>query len=551
MIKARIVAPIASRIADYLRLADWILGIRVSRPVDPGAGALPPCRMLPKNVLRPWFLERQKRMVGTGPQRSVISAASLSFPAFELQQGYHNPVWETRTILRTTTALFTASLILVTTFFGGARAATITTIKDDICVLKLDGDIGEGDFQRFLALAEKAYEGSDDRESSAPDTICLNSGGGSVHEGLKFAQYFYNQGVGTVVPAKAECYSMCALMFMMGLARGGEVNFANRRLHVTGTLGFHRPYLAIDTDELFSARDLSGAYDMALESMMKIMILTNSPIPWSGSTMMRQDLIHMMLTHVGNDFFYIDTVEKAGRFDIELFGYTKPTELTEEKAYYACENLFHWQVGLVGNETDYSKNKDTYGSEGSKLVENRSDRKVYSVISNDAGYHEASCLIGQKEGYFFGCGYNGYYDVSIGLGRCDLKDFEERSHWLSPLALFKPTTPIRQLTAAPMPAKQPKSQPQVNSMGMCAVIAPSGAIEREPCQAGFTSTTLSGKRFEGLEFIWPSGSKTVLLKNGDNFILNGEPAFAMPDTNYTFCFVNSQTKNRFCFKNPS
>ncbi|MGO7690430.1 hypothetical protein ACC696_38560, partial [Rhizobium ruizarguesonis] len=57
--------------------------------------------------------------------------------------------------------------------------------------------------------------------------------------------------------------------------------------------------------------------------------------------MMKPDLIQAMLSHFGNDLYYIDTVDKAGRFEIELFGGCESTGLTEAQAYYACENGFH------------------------------------------------------------------------------------------------------------------------------------------------------------------------------------------------------------------
>ncbi len=94
-----------------------------------------------------------------------------------------------------------------------------------------------------MQIAATEFNGFDG-ESSSADTICLNSPGGSVLEGVKLAKQFYKQGVGTVIPAGAECHSMCAILFMMGIAQGPEVSFVNRKLHVTGTLGFHRPIVS-------------------------------------------------------------------------------------------------------------------------------------------------------------------------------------------------------------------------------------------------------------------------------------------------------------------
>lgn len=452
--------------------------------------------------------------------------------------------------MESTTAFFAVALMLSSFFPGSVYGATITKSDSDVCVLKLDGEIVAGDFERFTQVAAAEFKGIDG-ESSSADTICLNSPGGSVLEGVKLAKQFHKQGVGTVIPAGAECHSMCAIMFMMGIAQGPEVNFVNRKLHVTGKLGFHRPYLALDSDELISARALPVAHDWAMEAMMELMILANSQVPWSASTMMRPDLIQLMLTHVGNDFYYIDTVEKAGRFEIELFGYNKPTELTEELSYYACENSFHWQVGLIGKDTDYADLVKSLGASQpvSTLVQDKNGLRIYSVTSGDAGYSEAGCLIGQKEDYFVGCGWNGMYNVSHGLGQCTLADFEERSQWVSPLAAFKPSTPIRML-AAHTPPRWIESN--TAGSGACVVIAPTGSVEQEPCEARpISARNGAGKEIGGYEFIWPSGSKTVLLRDGTKLSLNGKPAYAVPQANYTLCVVNGESGNRFCFSKGS
>ncbi|MBW3097142.1 hypothetical protein KY465_07605 [Pseudohoeflea sp. DP4N28-3] len=452
-------------------------------------------------------------------------------------------------LLRSTTAFFAFALTLAASFTGCAYGATITKSDNDVCVLKLEGEIIAGDFARFMQLAAAEFKGVDG-ESSSADTICLNSPGGSVLEGVNLAKQFYKQGVGTVIPAGAECHSMCAIMFMMGIAQGPEVNFVNRRLHVTGTLGFHRPYLALDSDELVSARALPVAHDWAMEAMMELMILANSQVPWSASTMMRPDLIQLMLTHVGNDFYYIDTVEKAGRFEIELFGYDRPTELTAERSYYACENSFHWKVGLIGKDTDYANLVQSLGAYQpvSKVVQDKGGLTIYSVTSGDAGYSEAGCLIGQKDDYFLGCGFNGMYNISLGLSQCTLADFYERSQWVSPLAAFKPSTPIRMLAA-----HAPRwTESMTAGSGACVVIAPTGTVEQEPCEARpISARNGSGDDIGGYEFIWPSGSKTVLLKDGTNLTLNGKPAYAVPLASYTLCVVNGETGNRFCFNKGS
>ena len=80
--------------------------------------------------------------------------------------------------------------VLGTALPSTTNAAVITKSQKEICVLRLDGEIVEGDLSRLETMAATAYKGVDG-ESSAADTICLNSPGGSVAEGVRLSEYFY------------------------------------------------------------------------------------------------------------------------------------------------------------------------------------------------------------------------------------------------------------------------------------------------------------------------------------------------------------------------
>ncbi|TCP80788.1 hypothetical protein C8J31_11428 [Rhizobium sp. PP-CC-2G-626] len=342
-------------------------------------------------------------------------------------------------------------------------------------------------------------------------------------------------------------------MFMMGIAQGAEVNFVNRKLHLGGKLGFHRPYLDIQSDEMTSVRALAVAHDAAVESVMKIMILANNHVPWSNSTMMRPDLVQQMLNHIGNDLFHIDTVEKAGRFEIEILGTPKGSGLTPEQAYYACENSFYWQVGLMGTPADYIKLQQDFGPNNGgnsvvKLLSETPKEEIYSVTSGDAGYSEAGCLIADKGTHLSGCGYNGMYNVMLGRGQCSLEDFEERSQFIPRLATFKPDTPVSALgqTIATQPSRV--ANPNATS-AVCTVFSPTALLDRQPCSVVVNiGRVVNGKRLDRYEFVWPTGNKTIISKDGDTLYINGKIARPVADAAYTFCVLNSDTGNRFCFK---
>jgi hypothetical protein len=50
-----------------------------------------------------------------------------------------------------------------------------------------------------------------------------------------------------------------------------------------------------------------------------------------------------MLSHFKNDLLYIDTIDKAGRWQVSLFGY-KPPALSAKSASYSCINIVAWKA---------------------------------------------------------------------------------------------------------------------------------------------------------------------------------------------------------------
>jgi hypothetical protein len=328
-----------------------------------------------------------------------------------------------------------------------SSAAVIKKSNTSNCVLELTGEIVSGDLKQLIKKSSEHFKGVNG-ESSAADVLCLDSPGGSLTEGVKIAEYVYKNGIGTVVGEKAECYSMCAIIFMMGIAQGDEVKFVNRKLHVKGKLGFHRPYLVINSSETIDAKVLALAYNAAAEDFSKVMILANNRVPWSNSTMIKPDLVQAMLRHVGNDFFMIDTVDKLGRFEIEPLGLSEKSPFESEDAYYVCENSFHWQVGLLGRETDFMNFKQNMSGSGQEIVRpivSNGPIRLFEVISDDAGESQAGCLVGFSENGIYACGYNAVQGVSIGNGDCSASNFESGSRWISPIHSYKPSLKLEKL----------------------------------------------------------------------------------------------------------
>ena len=221
-------------------------------------------------------------------------------------------------------------------------AADIRRSNSPECLIVLDGIIEKGDYRKFRDLADKVFPNFD-ADSTIRHLLCLNSPGGSFSEGVLFATHFLEKGVGTVIRANESCTSVCAIMFMMGSHIGPELAGLNRKLHLLGSLGFHRPYVPSKYIGLVEAENIVLAFDGAFSSALDLLALANKKAPWSSDPMIKSDLIQSMLNHRKDDFFLIDTIDKAGRWDIELLGMSSVFGSALERVFYACENMLQWQ----------------------------------------------------------------------------------------------------------------------------------------------------------------------------------------------------------------
>ena len=421
---------------------------------------------------------------------------------------------------------------------AAAGAATIEKSESPHCAMVIRGDIVPGDFEKFVAASAMLPES--DGESTANAKVCLDSRGGSLSEGVKFASYFHKQGIGTVIDAGQGCFSSCAIMFMMGVAKGDEVNFLNRMLHVAGRLGFHRPFIDIESDRTDDVDALSASYDRALQSALDLIALANSQAPWSSSSVMKSDLLQAMLQHVGRDMFMIDTIDKVGRWQIEPFGYAKPKLLTMEHAYYACQTELQWQTSLMGSDVTYRERDPPLV----KRIEAPQGRVAYEVEGMNHGYVNAGCIISSDYTYVYGCGMDESTSVVIGRGPCDATNFVEQSYNLRELSVFDPETSLASLNPG---AETPDASEA--SDARCVVLRGTERVDDGPCDIEAVEAASVGLPDARVtQFVWPSGGKTILVQHRDRLEINGVRTFIEFEPLYGTCYPNRETGNRFCVK---
>lgn len=356
---------------------------------------------------------------------------------------------------------FTIALFIAMVDFA---VADIFKVDSPDCILRLEGAIEAGDFEKLKRLSELHFpKYTSDELETGKQQLCLNSPGGLINESKLIASYVYEFGIGTVVAENDYCYSACAIVFMMGMARASESEdiYINRKMHYKATIGFHRPYLLINYSISANARDIELAFDLAYNSVMELLIVANQPSPVLQRPMIPSDLLQKMLEHVGDDFFMIDTVDKAGRWKIDVYGYNEKKLLNQEQAYFACQNSMNWNSGQffeIMIEEIYSgwpeiKNRSDKIERlisGAKLIDESSEGTLYTVNAINMLYSSANCLIYKEKdilerSIIKACGYDDYNFTVVGYGKCDRNNYKEEGFEISYLSTYDPSTKIQDL----------------------------------------------------------------------------------------------------------
>jgi hypothetical protein len=209
------------------------------------------------------------------------------------------------------------------------------------CNVLLDGVIDVGDLEKLQAILDQQRE----RGFSDVPRLCLNSPGGDYREGLRIARYLMEKSIGTAVAEEAECYSACAIVFMGGtFPWKGELN---RYLHVRGILGFHAPYIAGAAGEgkvLVESEQVRLAFSEGIRSMSEFMRLG------VGNDVKRvtPELMSEMMAQGPDAFYNVDTVGKAIRFRIHLYGIDRELPVDEAGMCNACVSMNYFALERYG-----------------------------------------------------------------------------------------------------------------------------------------------------------------------------------------------------------
>jgi hypothetical protein len=296
---------------------------------------------------------------------------------------------------------------------------------------------------------------------------------------------------------------------------------------------------------------------------MDLLVLANNKAPWGNTEMMRPDLIQKMLEHVGDDMFFIDTVDKAGRWDIEVIGARYPPLMLEEQAFYACENSLRWQYGTTDEDTTYSRLEKDGEFEYVEPVASEESYPVYKVTGTDTGYAYEGCIITGKWLSVSGCGRNEYTSAFIGDAECTADDYMDKLVGLSPLSMFNPSMKLQELPVHIDKVMRPFRE----RFPRCYVFREGDKIDEERCEIrSLAEGELEQADATGEMFIWPSGARTVVVTYEEEWSpplgfegckdpctllrteINGRPAARYRRGGFDYCIQNRSTGNEFCYR---
>ena len=289
---------------------------------------------------------------------------------------------------------------LVLSFFclislGGAlSAANISTQKkdDSECAFSLQGEIKAGDAAKLSKQVESYNEelqlnGTWFERRSSPSSVCLNSPGGSLLEGVELAKVISGAGLSTRIPSNSICLSACSIAFMAGSFSHpeGEVSSTHRTMHPTAKLGFHAPSLSIPQGE-YNERSVEKAYGIALQAVSAVSDLRANSIQEFP-----ESIFITFLRTPASTFTYVDTVGSATRLGVRI----SPIPVFNRKLGAAATNLCENAVSRFSDidiEDNWNsiQNKADYIADSLNVVNGR-------IVYDGSFYEEGtvSCEIDQ------------------------------------------------------------------------------------------------------------------------------------------------------------
>ncbi len=220
-----------------------------------------------------------------------------------------------------TAALLFAGQVYAAEFYVKDRIARAgfsdSGVREPRVIFGMRGEIVEGDAARLRALITEEANGN--RSEMFGQGLSMDSPGGSLDAAIALADEIWTNGMTTYIHAGKRCLSGCALAFMAGRhPETDEYSIRRRFMHPTALLGFHAPFALADTSNIpadvakLLLPDAERGGSIAASKLVKLAV----------DGILSSSLVEALLQIDKDNFLYIDTVDKAGRWQIGVLGET-------------------------------------------------------------------------------------------------------------------------------------------------------------------------------------------------------------------------------------
>lgn len=202
---------------------------------------------------------------------------------------------------------------------------------DSQCSYKFTGQVMPGDAKKIEAL---------NTFGSAGASLCFDSPGGSLLEGIAMFDAIWNAQMHTRVINGDECESACAVAWLGGGVQEGTlaVRFPSRSIEPGAVLGFHAPSLNLPAGQTYPAKDVENAFRIALKSaegFFDIKLTTDDSV-----NALNDFLYARILETPGDSMFRIGTVAEALMSNVLVSGVKAPEEILKSNLVHLCENAY-------------------------------------------------------------------------------------------------------------------------------------------------------------------------------------------------------------------
>jgi hypothetical protein len=247
-----------------------------------------------------------------------------------------------------TAALFLAGQMHAADFYVEQRITNAgfadSGAREPSIIIGMRGEIVEGDAERLRAFITENAKGK--RTALYGQGLSMDSPGGSLDAAIALAEVIWEYGMTTYVQAGKRCLSGCAIAFMAGRhAETDEYSIPRRFMHPTAQLGFHAPFALANTSNIpadvakLLLLDAERGGSLAASKLVKLAV----------NGILSSSLVEALLQYDKDNFLYIDTVDRAGRWQIGLLGEARlrspndilrPADVTAMEMH--CNNQLYW-----------------------------------------------------------------------------------------------------------------------------------------------------------------------------------------------------------------